>query len=138
VFCGLSSDAQYATWLLDSLTNFVQAQLVDFLMEAAPSNEDRREAIRGFVHGITERISEKLKELRKQSEDAAASNGRELVVVKDAAIQAKLKELDIHLAAGGGCCGAFDDTSYQAGKAAGDRASFGRPVSGRNATLRLN
>src|SRR6266540_2273015 len=28
VFCGLPSDAQYATWLLDSLASFVQAQLV--------------------------------------------------------------------------------------------------------------
>src|SRR5215813_11705118 len=43
VFCGLPADAQFATWLLDTLTNFVQAELVNFLMDAAPSNEDRKE-----------------------------------------------------------------------------------------------
>jgi hypothetical protein len=41
VFCGLPSDAQFATWLLDTLAAFVQAEIVNFLMEAEPSNEER-------------------------------------------------------------------------------------------------
>jgi hypothetical protein len=137
VFCGLPSDAQFASWLLDTLANFVQAELVNFLIEAAPSNEDRREAIRGFVLGCTERISQRLEELCQQSATLASANAKALVVVKDAAIKAKLDELDIHLCRGSSSCGAFDGSSYQAGKVAGDRATFGRPVSGRNATLRL-
>jgi hypothetical protein len=137
VFCGLPADAQFATWLLDSLANFVQAELCKFLMDAEPSNEERKEAIRGFVLGCTERIEQRLMELCQQSEAVASSNSKALVVIKDAAIRAKMDELDIHLR---GCslgCGAFDSSSYTAGKAAGNRASFGRPVSGRNATLRL-
>jgi Protein of unknown function (DUF2786) len=136
VFCGLPADVQFATWLLDSLTGFVQAELFKFLVEAAPSNEDRKEAIRGFVFGCTQRVEERLEELCKQSETHASSNSRALVVVKNAAIKAKMDELDIHLR-GGGCCGGGDPASYLAGSAAGNRASFGRPVSGRNATLRL-
>lgn len=112
--------------------------MVDFLMEAAPSSENRREAIRGFVLGITDRINERLVELCQESEARATANARALVVVKDAAIKAKMNELGIHISAcSGGSCGAFDNSSYDAGRAAGDRASFGRPVSGRNATLRL-
>jgi Protein of unknown function (DUF2786) len=137
VFCGLPSDAQFATWLLDTLAAFVQAEIVNFLMEAEPSNEERPQAIRGFVLGCCDRISDRLMELCEQSATLATSNAKALVVVKDAAIKAKLDELGIHLCSSSGSCGAWDSSSYAAGKAAGDRASFGRPVSGRNATLRL-
>jgi len=41
VFCGLPSDAQFASWLLDTLAAFVQAEIFKFLIEAQPSNEDR-------------------------------------------------------------------------------------------------
>src|SRR5215813_10707235 len=37
VFCGLPSDADFATWLLDTLTRFVQAELVEHLCEVVPS-----------------------------------------------------------------------------------------------------
>jgi uncharacterized protein DUF2786 len=134
VFCGLPSDAQFATWLLDTLAAFVQAEIVNFLIEAQPDNEERREVIKGFVLGCTDRINTRLVELCKQSATFATSNTKALVVVKDAAIQAKL---GIHLRSSSDSCKAWDPSSYAAGKAAGDRASFGRPVSGRNATPRL-
>jgi hypothetical protein len=137
VFCGLPSDAQLATWLLDALTAFVQAEIVKHLIEVDPSKEDRREVVKGFVLGCTERISQRLNELCAQSATVATSNAKALVVVKGQAVQAKLDELGIKIRGCSLSCGAFDDSSYQAGKAAGDRASFGRPVSGRNATLRL-
>jgi hypothetical protein len=137
VFCGLPSDAQFATWLLDALTAFVQAEIVKHLIEVDPSKEDRREVVKGFVLGCTERISQRLDELCAQSATVATSNAKALVVVKGQAVQAKLNELGIRIHKCSLSCGAFDDSSYQAGRAAGDRASFGRPVSGRNATLRL-
>jgi hypothetical protein len=137
VFCGLPSDAQFATWLLDTLTTFVLGELTNYLMDADPSKQDRREAIRSFVAGCTERISQRLDDLCKQSESVATSNAKALVIIKGQAVKAKMEELDIHLSSCFGPCGAGDNSSYQAGKAAGDRASFGRPVSGRNATLRL-
>jgi hypothetical protein len=135
-FCGLPSDAQFATWLLDTLTAFVQAELTNFLMDADPG-KDRREAIRGFVIGCTERICQRLDELCKQSATIATSNAKALVVVKGTAIQAKLDELGIKVRTVSSCSGGGNFFSYQAGRAAGDRANFGRPVSGRGATLRL-
>jgi hypothetical protein len=137
VFCGLPADVQFASWLLDTLANFVQAEIVNFLMEHQPSNEDRRDAIRSFAMGCTDRISQRLRELCEQSAAIATSNAKALVVIKDAAVQAKIDELGICFRSDS-CGGEVrDSSSYEAGMAAGNRASFGRPVSGRNATLRL-
>jgi hypothetical protein len=137
VFCGLPSDAQFATWLLDTLTAFVQAEIVKHLMDVNPGNGDRRQVIRSFVVGCTERINQRLGELCAQSTAAATSNAKALVVIKGQAVQAKMKELGIHLRSCFGSCAAGNNASYNAGRAAGDRASFGRPVSGRNAAPRL-
>jgi Protein of unknown function (DUF2786) len=137
VFCGLQSDAQFATWLLDTLTAFVQAELVKHLIKVNPDKEERREVIRGFVLGCTERISDRLNELREQSAIVATSNAKALLVVKNAAVQARMDELGVCFRKSYLSCGAWDDSSYRAGIAAGNHAGFGRPVSGRNATLRL-
>src|SRR5262249_53545264 len=74
VFCGLPSDADFATWLLDTLTRFVQAELVEHLCDVVPSKGGRREAIRSFVMGCTDRIEYRLGELCDQRETAAGSN----------------------------------------------------------------
>src|ERR1700730_10007387 len=63
VACGLPSDAQFATWLLDHLTRFVKAELVNYLMGNVATGMTRRRAISGFVIGITDRINERLVEL---------------------------------------------------------------------------
>jgi hypothetical protein len=138
-FVGLPSDAQFATWLLDTLTAFVQSELINHLLDVGTSTDkqEQREVIRGFVLGCTARINQRLDDLREQAAPVATSNAKALVVVKDQAIQTKLDELGIKLRLSSGSCSSFDNSSYSAGKAAGDRASFGRPVSGRHATLRL-
>ena len=135
-FCGLPSDVRLATWLLDSLAAFVQAELVRHLMDTLPPMAERRRVITGFVQGCCERISDRLKALCAQSAAAATSNGRELVLVKNAAVDAKMKEHGIKVR---GCClgGQTNDSGYQAGRSAGDRASFGRPVTGAGAALRI-
>jgi hypothetical protein len=136
-FCGLQSDAQFATWLLDSLTGFVQGELARHLMGSLAPRGERRFIINGFVAGITARISERLRELCKRSETAITTSGRELVVTKKTAIADVMKKAGIHLRSGRGSSRRLNGESYQAGKAAGDRASFGRPVTGRTSALRL-
>jgi hypothetical protein len=80
---------------------------------------------------------QRLNELCEQSTWLATSNAKALVVAKGAAVRAKLDELGIKLKKSRSSCSAGGPSSYEAGKAAGDRAAFGRPVSGHNATLRL-
>jgi hypothetical protein len=137
VFCGLRPDAQFATWLLDALAAFVQAEITNHLMGSVAEGRHRRQVISSFAIGCTERISQRLNELCEQSTSLATSNTKALVVAKGAAVKAKLDELGICLRTSRSSCSVGNDSSYRAGKAAGDRASFGRPVSGRNATLRL-
>ena len=135
-FCGLQSDARLASWLLDTLAQFVQAEIVRHLIETLPPKSEKRRVITGFVRGCTDRVGARLDALRDQSVAAATSNGRELVLVKNAAVDAKMKACGIKVT--GYCLGGqTNDAGYQAGLSAGDRASFGRPVSGHNATLRL-
>jgi hypothetical protein len=136
VACGLPADAQFATWLLDHLTRFVKAELVNYLMGNVATGMTRRRAISGFVIGITDRIGERLIELCKPA-PAASANSRALVVVKQQVVKAKIKELGIHLGSCGGSQKQHDTGSRDAGRSAGDRASFGRPVSGRAGTLRI-
>jgi hypothetical protein len=101
-----------------------------------PPKGEKRRVIRGFVEGCCDRISDRLRSLRRRSEAAATSNGRELVLVKNAAIAAKMKECGVKIR--GSCLGGQTNAAgYDAGHAAGGRASFGRPVAGHNATLRL-
>jgi len=64
------------------------------------------------------------------------TNGRALVVVKDKAIEDLMKTEGICLGQSSSRAG-FSDSARASGQSAGDRASFGKPVSGPGATLRL-
>jgi hypothetical protein len=136
MFCGLPSDVRLATWLLDTLQAFVQAELARHLMGCLAPAAERRFVINGFVGGCCARISDRLNALCTQSASAATSNGRELTVVKNAAVAAKMEAEGICLRTSRSSK-RYDDASYQAGESAGDRASFGRPVTGANATPRI-
>ena len=136
-FCGLKSDVQFATWLLDNLTAFVQGELVGHLVGCLAPKGGRRFIINGFVAGFAKRISERINALCQQSAVVASSNSRAMVLVKSTAVADRLKELNIHLGKGRRSSKRLDGSSYQAGKSAGDRASFGRPVTGSAAALRL-
>ena len=137
VFCGLQSDAQFATWLLDSLALFVQGELTKHLMGNLAPKDERRFVINGFVSGCTGRISSRLEALTGQSKAAAAGNSRALVVTKTAAIKATMEKAGIKLRSGRSSSRRLDGNSYRAGQSAGERASFGRPVTGQAAAPRL-
>jgi hypothetical protein len=136
-FVGFKSDIDFAVWLLDHLADFVHTALFEFLLDClAPDGKERKEEIRGFVIGCTERISDRIIEMCDQSTTERTSNGNALVVIKDQAIKDLLKAEGIDLRCGGSRA-RFSDGARAAGRSAGDRASFGKPVSGAGATLRL-
>jgi len=137
VFCGLQSDAQFATWLLDSLAAFVRAELIKHLIGCLAPPRERRAVINGFVIGCAARISQRLGELTAQSRQAAVGNSRALVVTKVEAIKETMEKAGIKLRSGRSSSRRMNGASYAAGKAAGERASFGRPVGGQAGALRL-
>jgi hypothetical protein len=137
-FAGFKSDIYFATWLLDHLSDFVHDALFGFLLDClAPKGKERKQEIRGFVIGCTGRISARLIEMCDQSKTERTTNGKALVVIRDQAIKDLFKAKGIHLRSGSCSRAAFSDDARAAGQSAGDRASFGRPVSGAGATLRL-
>jgi hypothetical protein len=135
---GMPSDVQFAMWLLDTLADFVFAELYAHLVGCLAPKSERRIIIRSFTAACCERIGERLMALVERSKEARTSSGRELVVVKDAKIKAFMKDNGIRIrlrCMGGGST--FDSAAQAAGHAAGDRASFGRPVTGAAGMLRL-
>jgi hypothetical protein len=134
--CGLPADVRFATWLLDTLAAFVQAELARHLMGSPAPKGERRFIINGFVGGCCKRIRDRLTALCAQSAVGATSNGRDLVAIKSAAIADKMKAMNINLRKVRSRR-RVDDASFQAGLSAGDRASFGRPLTGPNAAQRI-
>ena len=135
---GMPSDVQFAMWLLDSLADFVFAELYGHLIGCLAPQSERRVIIRSFTAACCGRIRHRLLSLVERSEAVRTSNGRELVIVKDAAIKAFMKDKGIHLRMSSGYSPTtFDAAAEAAGHAAGDRASFGRPVTGTAGVLRL-
>jgi uncharacterized protein DUF2786 len=135
---GLPSDADFAMWLLDSLADFVFGELYAHLIGNLAPKAERQIIIRSFVHAACDRINRRLLELVERSKVARTSNGRELVAVTNAAVKAFMKENNIRIR----CCSGsgpsnVNEAAQAAGRAAGDRASFGRPVSGAAGVLRI-
>jgi hypothetical protein len=135
---GMPSDVQFAMWLLDTLADFVFAELYSYLIGCLAPKNERRVITRSFTEACCNRITDRLLELVERSKVARTGNGRELVIVKDAAIKAFMKEHDIHLrTCSMGSSSNINSAARAAGRAAGDRASFGRPVSGAAGVLRI-
>ena len=135
---GMPSDVQFAMWLLDALADFVFAELYAHLIACPAPQSERRIIIRSFTAACCERITERLLTLVERSKTARTSNGRELVVIKDAAIKALMDKMGIHLRTCSGYSPSNVDAAAQAaGRAAGDRATFGRPVTGAAGVLRI-
>jgi hypothetical protein len=137
-FVGLQSDIDFAKWLLDHLADFVHDALFEHMLDClAPEGKQRKEVIKGFVIGCCERIEARLVELCEQSKALRTSNSKALVVVKDQAIKDYMKDHGIRLRTSCSGGGTFNDGSRIAGQSAGERASFGRPVSGAGSVQRI-
>lgn len=135
---GMPSDVQFAMWLLDTLADHVFEALYGHLIGCCAPNAERRVVIRSFVEAACDHISDRLMQLVARSQMARTSNGRELVLVKNAAIKEFMKEAGIRLTYSGGHAPSTSNAAAAAaGRAAGAKASFGRPVSGAGATLRI-
>lgn len=137
-FVGMPSDTNLARWLLDTLADFVFHELYTHLIGCLAPKSERQIIIRSFTAACCDRINDRLLALVERSKAARTSNGRELVVVKNAAIKAFMKEHGIRLhSCGMGSPSNVNAAAQAAGRAAGDRASFGRPVSGAAGVLRI-
>lgn len=137
-FFGTEQDRQFAIWLIESLDLFVRNQTVRFMTErynragAGPWDVQK-----GFMVGCISRINERLHQLSDEREQTARPNGRgkSLVVVKMALVNKAFSQIGVKLRSGSGSMGMKGNSSaFDAGRAAGDRATFNRPVNGGTGT----
>jgi hypothetical protein len=135
VFCGLESDTEFAEWLLGALADFVLREIESHLAERRRNGVPCSRTISAsFMHGMTSRISDRLRELSAQW---IPSTGKDVAVSPTARVEAFMKEEGIKVETASSNYFAASQDCYAAGKAAGNRASFAKPVSGAGATLRL-
>ena len=139
-WCGLPSDVDFAQWLSAHLDTFVRGELANHLASEIIPPYRRRRMINGFVMGCGNRISARLRELIRKPADAAlnaaivspprhASRALVLANIKREAIKSVMLDAGIKLRSTTARRVSNVD-SYAAGHAAGDRATFARPVGG--------
>lgn len=133
-FFGTEQDRQFAIWLIESLDLFVRNQTVRFMEAQSYANgKGPWDKQKGFMVGCISRINERLHRLSDEREQAARPNGRgkSLVIVKMALVNKAFGQIGLKLrkgSSGGGMKG--EGSAFNAGRAAGDRATFNRPVNG--------
>lgn len=126
-FAGLRSDVDFAIWLNQMLTAFVQAELKSFMWKNGYQSlppTPKRKLINGFVIGATGRISKRL--LQMVAERVFVTNSNALVIAKNALIDEimpKIGKTDNR----GRKAHAYSE-GVEAGLSAGDKVGFGRPI----------
>lgn len=129
-FVGLRSDVEFAIWLNEALVLFIRNQLKTYLwaneLTGLPPAAKRR-IINGFVIGCAGRIGSRLNKL---ASERHSNNGAALVVAKDALIKNAIAGENIKEPDNRGRKTIYDGAALRAGAAAGDKATFGRPVEG--------
>jgi len=131
VFFGLKSDVEFANWLLVALEQFVWSQADAYAVESGGADYLTK---RNFARACCNRICERLRHevtLRRMKRAPTASR-KDVMVLKHALVEREFDKLGLHLERRTSyyCVGGSADAS-DAGRAAGDKAGFGRPVHGR-------
>jgi hypothetical protein len=127
-FAGLDSDVIFATWLLDTLQQFVMRELKAFQAQRRVQGLDCPRIVgASFVQGCAERIAKRLAELAPKEPETTSGNA--LVVSRKALIAQALKDAGIDLVSGRRTRRRVDAASYGAGVNAGNSARFDKPVS---------
>jgi len=137
VFLGLESDVAMATWMMATIEGYVSRATADFMRgREFRSPRDRNMNRNGFILGCVNRIAGRLNALA--AESAASSpvvGGKSLVVVKGALVDAALAKLGLNLKTARAGRRTCDGDAVAAGRAAGDGASFHRPVTGSSVAM---
>jgi len=128
-YAGLKTDTDFAIWLTETLTRFVQAELKTYMWANSYQKLDptrKRIVINGFVSGCCGRINTRIMEMMNSRQTVTNSNA--LVLAKNALINDAIKDENIKTAYNRGRTMKMFAGSYRSGFESGDKASFGRPV----------
>lgn len=122
-YVGFYADTTFAHWLLDTLEEFVKRELRNYLDRVPSRHRVRRTETRGFVYGCADRIAQRLYELTAERRKGST----ELTVKKNELVTTALRNAGIILR-GRFRIRTVDKQAENAGIAAGDHATFDKPI----------
>jgi len=120
-YLGLRSDSEFASWLTTSLSGFCQSAALDYSLFSSDGADPA--LVASFLNGTIQRINTRLK-------GNLPATGTSLVVLKNALVEEAYAKLNLRL--GQGRAVSYTSSradAFAAGQAAGDLASFGKPLS---------
>jgi hypothetical protein len=133
-FFGLRADTLLAGHLLrvihGAMEREVRAYLADRRGASGTSIGDGLRRRSSFLYGMSDRVSDRLVELREAREGIPTATGRDLVVVKDALVRRRAAELGFDASEFSIRSYYTSERDFDAGRAAGDRVGLGSPVEG--------
>jgi hypothetical protein len=128
-YAGLRCDVDFAIWLIQTLSRFVQAELKSYMWSNGYQKLDaanKRAVVNGFVIGCVSRINERLGEMVERRKTVVNSNA--LVIAKQALIDEVMAGIRLNKSNRRKRGKMIYSGAFDAGKMSGDKASFGRPV----------
>jgi hypothetical protein len=126
VYFGLSADVQVAKYLTNTLRIMLDSEWSTF-WRAYPETPkpNARTARASFMRGMTNRLSNRLRNMKKAQNASAENNCRDIVLAKDQIVEAAYEASEIKPRRERSSGARFSDSaSFYAGSAAGDRISI--------------
>ncbi len=133
-YLGLQSDTEFAEWLVRSLVSHAQGEALSYTMDLDPGMKLYKQDVELFVASCGIRVAERLTSLALQG--AMSDTSHALVPVRAKMINEAFVAMGINLRPAQKVSIYGADHAKNAGRAAGDRANFARPV-GQAQTLRI-
>jgi hypothetical protein len=127
VFFGYPQDVQLADWMLETLSKFIERQRDEYLSTLS-TRDDRRYHKNGFEVAAVNRLSERLKELAPKPPVVSPSDGKSLIVTKQALITEELSKKGVRFSQSRSRRVNCSRDAIDAGRAAGDSATIARPI----------
>ncbi len=131
-FFGMANDTDFAKFLHNTIKGAMETELTSYKIRCVELGEltGRRQS-HSFLLGMALRICERLREMKQENQrDILQTTGRDLVVVKNSVVKSQFAKLGLRLRNTGNGTTSGDSNSMAAGKAAGNRVGFNRPIGG--------
>ncbi|MGQ0672118.1 MAG: DUF2786 domain-containing protein [Hyphomicrobium sp.] len=126
IFFGLRDDVELAHIMLAMIRFAMDRELSDFMKtDAAKAGEHPRSLAASFLRGMGHRINERLRQLKAERTANVRANGKDLVVVKGAIVDAAFAAQYPNLKKARATRPPKSEFAYSAGFEAGDRVNLG-------------
>lgn len=129
-FLGLTTDAQFAEWLITALISFVQKNTMFWSMDQTYVT---RNTLEDYALGIITTINARLKEeIARRQQQQATGEQNALVVVKNAMVQQAFNALGLNLRNGSNTVYTRGTSAFAQGQQKGNEVGFNRPITARS------